>query len=184
MPIIQWGLFILGSALIIFVSRRSLRSPRLHGFYRFFAFEAILGIVLLNLPVWFKTPFAPHQLISWVLLLLSLFLVVHGFTLLHRLGRPDPQRADPALLGLEKTTRLVTSGAYRFIRHPLYASLLYLGWGAALKHITLLTLLTAAILTAMLYATARVEEAENLRTFGAEYADYMRRTKRFIPFIF
>jgi len=37
---------------------------------------------------------------------------------------------------------------------------------------------------AFLIATARVEEAENLRKFGADYAVYMKSTKMFIPFLF
>jgi protein-S-isoprenylcysteine O-methyltransferase Ste14 len=32
--------------------------------------------------------------------------------------------------------------------------------------------------------TARVEERENLRGFGAEYASYLRETRMFIPFVF
>jgi len=42
----------------------------------------------------------------------------------------------------------------------------------------------AAVATGTLYLTARVEERENLRNFGAEYAVYMRETHMFIPFVF
>jgi protein-S-isoprenylcysteine O-methyltransferase Ste14 len=38
--------------------------------------------------------------------------------------------------------------------------------------------------TGALYLTARVEERENLRNFGEEYAVYMRETHMFIPFVF
>jgi protein-S-isoprenylcysteine O-methyltransferase Ste14 len=34
---------------------------------------------------------------------------------------------------IEKTTILVTTGAYRYIRHPLYSSLLFLAWGIFFK---------------------------------------------------
>jgi protein-S-isoprenylcysteine O-methyltransferase Ste14 len=34
-----------------------------------------------------------------------------------------------------------------------------------------------------LVATARVEEAENLRFFGEEYQEYMKRTKMFVPYL-
>lgn len=37
--------------------------------------------------------------------------------------------------------------------------------------------------TAFLIATAKVEEAENLRKFGDEYVRYMMRSKAFIPYI-
>jgi len=180
----QWLVFGIGSVPIIWISRSSLRRRDAHGFYRFFAFEIILGLAALNVGAWFRDPFSPRQLISWVLLLASLLLAVHGFTLLSRVGKPDRTIEDPARLGIEKTTHLVRSGAYRFIRHPLYASLLALAWGVFLKAPSWLGLGLAALATGALYLTARVEERENLRNFGAEYADYMRETRGFIPFVF
>ena len=41
--------FVVVSAVIVYVSRASLRVPRSHGFYRFFAWEVILALTLLNL---------------------------------------------------------------------------------------------------------------------------------------
>lgn len=35
-----------------------------------------------------------------------------------------------------------------------------------------------------LVATAKVEETENLNRFGVDYADYMKKTRLFIPFLF
>ena len=180
----RWLVFLIGSVPIIWISRASLRDRNAHGFYRFFAFEAILGLIALNLPAWFRDPFSRRQLISWALLMASLLLAVHGFTLLRGAGRPDHTIEDPTRLGVEKTTRLVRSGAYRFIRHPLYASLLALAWGAFLKTPSWLGALLVAIATAGVYLTARVEERENLRNFGTEYAEYMRETRMFIPFVF
>jgi len=34
-----------------------------------------------------------------------------------------------------------------------------------------------------LAATAAVEERENLARFGVTYAAYMKRTRRFVPFV-
>jgi hypothetical protein len=118
-------IFALFSAGILWFSWPSLRRPRSHGFFRFFAFEATLGLILLNLRDWFRAPFSWHQLISWVLLVSSLLLVIHGFYLLRRIGRPVGD--------FEQTTHLVRVGAYRYIRHPLYASLLY--WASYLNHL-------------------------------------------------
>jgi len=44
--------------------------------------------------------------------------------------------------------------------------------------------LLTAVASAFLFATARVEEAENLHKFGEEYASYMSKTKMFIPYLF
>jgi protein-S-isoprenylcysteine O-methyltransferase Ste14 len=84
----------------------------------------------------------------------------------------------------EKTTTLVTTGVYCYIRHPLYSSLLFLAWGIFFKTPSWLGGLLALTATLCLAATARVEEAENLRFFGDAYRKYMKQTKMFIPFLF
>jgi hypothetical protein len=52
--------FAIFSAFFIYVSKKSLLSPQSHGFYRFFAWESILALVLLNALQWFKNPFSPQ----------------------------------------------------------------------------------------------------------------------------
>ena len=174
-------LFVLGTVFLAVVSRKSLLHPRSHGFPRFFAWEILLALLVLNLETWFKNPFAGHQLVSWTLLIVSLVLVVLGLRLLRQTGEPDAGRKDASLLELEKTSRLVTVGLYRYIRHPLYSSLLFLGWGVFFKSPSLLDAVLTLICTLFLTATARVEERENITYFGDEYREYMKRTKMFIP---
>jgi protein-S-isoprenylcysteine O-methyltransferase Ste14 len=182
-------IFVIGSALLVYVSRACLRAPRSHGFYRFFAWEAILALAVLNLDHWFYNPFAWHQLVSWFLLLVSLFLVIHGVRLLKQMGkqnarRDDARRNDGAMFEFEKTTAIVTAGAYRYIRHPLYSSLLFLAWGIAFKALSWPNIVLGMIATVFLVATARAEEAEDIRFFGPAYQEYMRKTRMFIPFLF
>jgi protein-S-isoprenylcysteine O-methyltransferase Ste14 len=176
--------FIVASAGIVWASWASLRNFRSHGFYRFFAWEAILASILLNLDYWFYEPFSMHQIVAWLLLLLSLFLVIHGVQLLRRVGKPHAKRYDPSLLGMEKTTELVKVGAYRYIRHPLYSSLLFLTWGVFFKNPSWVGVFLTVISTFALTITARMEETENLHFFGLAYQDYMKQTKMFIPFLF
>jgi protein-S-isoprenylcysteine O-methyltransferase Ste14 len=178
------AVFLAATAGLAYVSRASLLVPRSHGFYRFFAWEAILALVLLNVNVWFHDPFSWNQILSWCLLLISLFLVLHAAHLLRRIGRPDRQRTDPHLVGLERTTALVTEGVYRYIRHPLYSSLLCLAWGVFFKAPGWIGGLLAVASTLLLVATARVEEAADVRYFGPAYEAYRQRTKMFIPFLF
>ena len=176
--------FIVASAGIAWVSRASLRDFRSHGFYRFFAWEAIVVLVLLNLGYWFKDPFSIHQMVSWFLLIVCSYFVIHAVLLLRMIGKPDSKRHDPSLIGIEKTTELVTVGAYRYIRHPLYSSLLFGTWGVFFKHPSWVGVCLAAIATFFLIMTAKMEEAENIRFFGAAYRSYMKQTKMFIPFLF
>jgi hypothetical protein len=79
--------FLVASAMLVWVSRSSLRDFRSHGFYRFFAWEAILALILLNLDKWFDKPFSFYQIVSWLLLTGSLFLIIEGMKLLRRVGK-------------------------------------------------------------------------------------------------
>jgi protein-S-isoprenylcysteine O-methyltransferase Ste14 len=169
-------IFLLVSAGIVHISRPSLRDPYSHGFFRFFAFESILILILLNTAKWFHDPFSIFQIISWVLLFSSIILAIHEFHILHKIGKPKH--------GVENTTVLVTQGAYKYIRHPLYSSLLLLGWGVFFKDPSILGGTLVIIASTFLTATSRVEEKENLNKFGNTYAEYMKRTKMFIPFLF
>src|SRR4030042_3829338 len=177
-------IFLLGSFGFVILSLHALVRPLSHGFPRFFAFEAILGLVILNVPVWFVDPFSLPQLVSWALLLDSGFLAARAYYVLRQVGKPDKSIQDSIRLGLEQTTRLVTVGPYRIIRHPMYAALLCLAWGVFLKQVSLSSGLLVLMASVALYTTAVFEERENLQYFGDEYTAYMQRTKRFIPFLF
>ncbi len=181
---IQAILFVSASIPILIVSRRALRHPGSHGFYRTFAWEACLGLLLLNAPFWFIDPLSPAQLVAWTLLVVSGVLIVSGVSALRKMGRPDRSRQDDRLIGVEKTTRLVTEGPYRYIRHPFYSSLLFLAWGTFFKHPSWAGAALAAGATAFLFVTGKVEEGENVAYFGQEYRQYMKKTRMFIPFIF
>lgn len=87
-------------------------------------------------------------------------------------------------LWVERTTALVTVGIYKHIRHPLYASLLYGAFGIFLKDPSLLGSVLALATSVFAFLTATVEEMEMLSKFGADYAAYMKRTTRFVPFVF
>ncbi len=178
------AVFVAASVVLVYISRASLLAPRSHGFYRFFAWECLLALFLVNVDVWFRAPFALHQIISWLMLIVSIFLVIHGVALLRRIGKPDEARDDTPMIGFEKTTALVTEGAYRYIRHPLYSSLFFLGWGIFFKAPSWLGGFLAVAATAFLVATARIEEAENTRFFGPAYQEYIKRTRMFVPFLF
>jgi protein-S-isoprenylcysteine O-methyltransferase Ste14 len=181
---LEGALFVAVTLGILFFSRTSLRVPGSHGFYRFFAWELLLLLFILNMRRWFTDPFSAHQLVSWLLLFVSLYMVGQGLLLLRRRGQPDSSRSDESLLGLEKTTALVTDGIYRYVRHPLYSSLFFLGWGIFFKAPSWPAGLLSLLAALFLFLTARVEEGENIRYFGAAYQAYMKRTKMFVPFLF
>jgi len=185
MPVVTKAVvFILTAIGIACVSRSSLRDVQCHGFYRFLAWETILLLFLVNMGYWFADPFSLRQIVSWIFLILSLVLIIEGVRLLRQQGKLDQDRCDQGLVGIEKTTELVTTGIYHYIRHPLYASLLYLAWGAYLKEISWISTVLMVLASASLLATAKADEKECIQYFGSEYEEYMQRTKMFIPFVF
>ena len=88
-------------------------------------------------------------------------------------GMPMTQRAEP---------ELVTSGPYRFVRHPIYTGLLTAMLGTALVD-NLLGLIVVAVLLAYFYYAGTVEERNLAATFPKAYPEYRSRTKMLIPFL-
>jgi len=168
---------VIGTVVIVLFSWFfSIKEKRYHGITRFFSFESIFMLVLLNYKVWFREPFSFFQVISWILLIASIYPGIAGYLLLKRKGRSEK--------GFENTTVLVNSGIYRYIRHPLYCSLLLLGTGIMLKDPGNAQLILGAVNIVAVYFTARIEEKEMISKFAEIYIQYMWKTKMFIPFIF
>jgi len=177
--------FVFLTLILVYISRNSLSSPQSHGFFRFFAWVCILGLFLLNMRFWLIQPFAWNQLVAWTLLFASLIPLGFGVHFLRTHGKPIEKReGDSSLLAFEKTTNLITSGIYKYIRHPLYCSLLLLTWGIFFKHPILTAATLAITATVFLVFTAKADESECTCFFGTQYQDYMKRSKMFIPFIF
>jgi protein-S-isoprenylcysteine O-methyltransferase Ste14 len=179
------AIFIIFTLILIYISRASLCDRRSHGFYRFFAWEAILALIVIDMPVWFSDWLAWHQIISWFLLILCFIPLGFGVYYLRSRGSPDKEkRSESPLLGFERTTVLVTSGIYHFIRHPLYSSLFFLDWGVFFKKPSVPGVLLAVTATFFLILTSKADEAECLQIFGRQYQEYMKTTRRFIPLIY
>jgi len=163
-----------GTVVIIIVSWfLSIKHKRYHGIARFFAFESIYILFLLNYRVWFHDPFSLTQIASWILLVFSIYPVTAGYILLKRIGKPDSN--------FENTSVLVKSGIYGFIRHPLYLSVFMLGTGIMLKDTSSYQLILGTVNMVAIILTALIEEKEMIARFGDSYRDYMKETKMFIP---
>lgn len=169
---IELGIFILLSILLIAFT---LTRPHRHRVPRLFAFESLLALVLVNARSWFERPLSLRQLLSWILLASSLVLALHGFKLLRIAGAPKED--------IENTTRLVSIGAYRYVRHPLYCSLLIGGVGVVLKSPSIFAFLLLLGVIVAVFITAKVEEEDNIKRFGEEYVAYKANTKMFIPYL-
>jgi protein-S-isoprenylcysteine O-methyltransferase Ste14 len=88
-------------------------------------------------------------------------------------GMPMSERAEP---------ELVTSGPYRFVRHPIYSGILLGLLGTALA-INGYYLIPLGILTAYFTYSATVEERLMTASFPEAYQKYKAHTKMLIPFV-
>jgi len=76
---------------------------------------------------------------------------------------------------------LVTSGIYKYIRHPQYTGFFLVMTGWLLHWETTLTLVMYPILAVMYYLLARKEDKELSKEFGEEYEVYRQKTPMFLP---
>jgi protein-S-isoprenylcysteine O-methyltransferase Ste14 len=163
-------------ALLIFIKfRPALRSVTSHGFYVFFAFESLLALLFFNIGFWKVNVLSWPQILSWILLVSSAFIALSGFFCLKKHGEPEDE--------WENTTLLISKGIFRYIRHPLYSSLILLCIGILLKNVTIIATFLCFICTLFLIIASLMEERENLEKFGVSYTDYMKSTMRYFPFV-
>ena len=178
LPFSDQTLLLSGSIALVWLSRKALGKPKSHGYYRFIAVEFILLLMVLN-----RQP-TGDQTLAEILLLLSAALVIFGYGALLRFGNADASRIDDSLFAFERTTTLVTGNIFHYIRHPMYSSLIALAWGFFFRDPSLLALSLAGLASLFLFLTARADERECLVYFGDRYVEYMKRTRRFVPFLF
>jgi protein-S-isoprenylcysteine O-methyltransferase Ste14 len=172
---IKWIIFAIMSTLIVFKFRKELFAFQRHGPYMFVAAQGLLTLFIFNAGSMFESASSPRQVFSWTLIALSASLALSGFYGLKTYGR--------AVQDWENTTRLVQKGVFRYIRHPLYASLMLLAVGMLLKDVSLRAAAACLLTICFLAAASRAEEWENTAKFGKEYERYTCDTKRYLPFI-
>jgi len=100
------------------------------------------------------------------------FAIWARFSLGRSWGMPMTKHAAP---------ELVTSGPYRFVRHPIYTGIVFMFIGTSLVH-PIAAIPSAAFIAYFVYS-ARREERDMERQFPDAYPDYKRRSKMLIPFL-
>jgi protein-S-isoprenylcysteine O-methyltransferase Ste14 len=86
---------------------------------------------------------------------------------------------------VEKDHEVVERGPFRLVRHPSYTGVLlaFVGFALTLRNWAALVIVLLPIF-AVFVRRMNVEEEALSRALGARYTDYMRRTKRLVPFVY
>ncbi len=77
----------------------------------------------------------------------------------------------------------MTTGLYRYLRHPQYTGIILFTFGWILHWPSVFTLLLWPLLISAYVWLAKKEEQQALEEFGTAYEEYAKRTRRFIPFL-
>lgn len=84
----------------------------------------------------------------------------------------------------ERSTELIESGPFRYVRNPTYSGLFLLVFGVWLIWPTPLVALVGLLFAVLLEVQVRSEERFLLDRHGEHYAAYQTRTKRYVPWVY
>jgi protein-S-isoprenylcysteine O-methyltransferase Ste14 len=145
----------------------------------------IIFIIVVIIGIWFSQEFSslrtnpvaqtlPVQIISTVLVAAGMAFAVWARVHLGKNWSPTPS--------VQENHELVTSGPYRFVRHPIYTGIITALLGSALTG-GLVWILVFLAFTGMIAWRVGKEEEFMQETFPDQYPAYKKRTKAVIPFI-
>jgi protein-S-isoprenylcysteine O-methyltransferase Ste14 len=112
-----------------------------------------------------------------------LILIVGGIIVIT--GRYQLKQFGSGVLNIEENHQLITSGIFRYIRHPIYSGALLGVFGFYLAYRSLIVLIAVSIIHFLIFKHRLLfEEGILTEEFGEEYKEYMKRTKRLIPYLY
>ena len=79
--------------------------------------------------------------------------------------------------------KLVKNGPYHFLRHPIYAALIFFFTASIISFPFIGTIAAVFLIVLGLFVRMILEEKSLLVAYG-DYAEYSKKTKRIIPFVF
>jgi protein-S-isoprenylcysteine O-methyltransferase Ste14 len=88
------------------------------------------------------------------------------------------------LLRIREGHNLVRTGIYRWVRHPAYLGAILIFLGIPVIVSSILGFLVMFLLVPYLLHRIKLEERMLIGWFGAEYEEYMKHSKRLIPFVY
>jgi len=140
----------------------------------------LTGYILINLFGFVILPFnnISVQTIGFILVLLGF---VEGIVARKIL---DDNWTNSNEYQIKKNHELITNGIYKYVRHPIYGGLLLMVPGVLLVAGSYTFIAGLILMFIVFQALARREEKILSKHFGTKYTQYMKTTKKFIPFIY
>ena len=133
-----------------------------------------IQFILISLLLIFNDSIFNHTS-SWIISLSGLLFAVYTLYC----NRFDNFNITPEI---KDNAKLITTGAYKYIRHPMYLCVLLIMFGVAITSITIVNIFLYEGLVYVLYLKAKKEE-ELWSKHSDAYKEYMKDTKMFIPFV-
>ena len=121
--------------------------------------------------------YSPGAVLAWFLVAL----VACGFAFCWW-ARIHLGRMWSANITLKEEHRIIDTGPYALVRHPIYSGLLLSAWASAAIHGNSMGFLGAALMTLGFYLKARREEQLLITELGAAYESYLHRVPMLFPF--
>lgn len=176
---VLWGVFILSwYAGMAWTARAVKRNPIASRLVDYLVYWVGFGLLLVpqpGIPAAWRTPAVPG------LILLGFEAASFAFAWWARLALG---RLWSGMITLRQGHRVIQSGPYGLVRHPIYTGFIGAAWSFALIVAAPTALMGALVLTVSMALKAKREEAFLRRELGeAEYDDYAGRTPMLVPFL-
>jgi len=141
--------------------------------------QIALMLIVFTVPTWLGTPELtlehPISFAGAILTTIAVLVIGWGLSSLGSALTPFPKPLADVTLRRQ--------GAYRFMRHPIYAGIILAGFGWALWWLSMAGVLGAVVL-AIFFDRKAIQEEQWLRQQYPDYAEYSRLVKRFLPGVY
>lgn len=146
----------------------------LQPFLLILAYIENLNIIAPFIPIWNDPTVAYIGII---------FMIIGGMIMI--ISRVQLGKYGTPVVHTGEEHKLVTKGLYKIVRHPMYFGAIFMTLGPYFAFRSIFVLIGMMILyTFLMKIRIQIEEETLIGTFGDDYRNYMKRTKKLFPFIY
>ncbi len=135
----------------------------------------VLGLTNFDNLILKRAGIIPLQYTSIIFFIIGIFLIISSFVSLKRIGKPTS--------GLEDTTKMINKGIFKILRHPLYLGLSLFTIGFLFAYQAIALIIIGFVTVILFYLASRIEDSYNIKKFGSEYIEYMKKVPKYNFFL-